>query len=81
MEENIDMKYYKQLISMSNGNFEANQDGDDYNINCAFIPANNNLKSRLRFKFSYICCIFSHEASTSGYCSRNLNRNSKVVYS
>ena len=31
----------------------------------------------------YSCCIFSHStelASTSGYCSRELKRNSKVVY-
>ena len=48
--------------------------------NCASVPANNNRKSRLRAKFSYICCIFSHEASTSGHCSRELKRNSKVVY-
>ena len=46
----------------------------------ASVPANNNLKSRLRAKFSYICCIFSHEASTSGYCSREPERNSKVFY-
>ena len=46
----------------------------------ASVPANNNLKSRLRAKFLYICCIFSHEASTSGYCSRELKRNSKVIY-
>ena len=46
----------------------------------ASVPTNN-LKSRLRAKFSYICCIFSHEASTSGYCSRELKRDSKVVYS
>ena len=46
----------------------------------ASVLANNNLKSRLRVKFSYICCIFSHEASTSGYCSRELKRNSKVIY-
>ena len=37
-------------------------------------PANNSLKSKLRAKFSYICCIVSHEASTSGYCSRELER-------
>ena len=38
-----------------------------------------NLKSVLRARFSYICCIFSYEASTSGYCSRELKCNSKVV--
>ena len=48
--------------------------------NYASFPANNILKSRLRAKFSYICCIFSHKASTSGYCSRELKRKSKVVY-
>ena len=30
--------------------------------------------------FYGICCIFLHEVSTSGYCSRELKRNSKVVY-
>ena len=49
-------------------------------LNHASVPANNNLKSRLRAKFSYICCIFSHKTSTSGYCSRELKRNSEVVY-
>ena len=49
--------------------------------NYASVPTNNNLKSRLRAKFSYtICCIFSHEASTSGDHSRELKRNMKVVY-
>ena len=47
--------------------------------NYASVPANNNPKSRLRAKFSYICCTFSHEASTSGYCSRELKRNSKCL--
>ena len=47
------------------------------NDHCAI--ANNNLKSRLHAKFSYICCIFSHEASTSGHCYRELKLNSKVV--
>ena len=46
----------------------------------ASVPTNSNLKSRLRTKFSYICCIFSHEASTSSYCSRELKCNLKVVY-
>ena len=36
--------------------------------NYASVPANNNLKSKLRAK-----------ASTSGYCSRELKCNSKVV--
>ena len=49
--------------------------------NYASVPASNNLKSRLRAKFSYVCCIFSQEASTSGYCSWELKRNSKVAYS
>ena len=48
--------------------------------NYASVPANNNLKLRLGALFSYICCIFSHEASTSGYCSRELKRKSKVAY-
>ena len=47
--------------------------------NYSSVSANNNPKSRLRAKFSYICCIFSHEASSSGYRSRELKRNSKVV--
>ena len=34
--------------------------------NYASVPMNNNLKSKLCVKFSYICCIFSREASTSG---------------
>ena len=41
------------------------------------------MKLRLAFdtKFSYSCCIFSQEASTSGYCSLELKLcNSKVVY-
>ena len=46
----------------------------------ASVPANRNLKSRIRGKFSDICCIFSHEASTPGYCSRELKRISKVFY-
>ena len=49
--------------------------------NYASVPANNKPESRPRAKFSYICCIFSHEASTSGYCLRKLKRNSKVIYS
>ena len=49
--------------------------------NYTSVPANNNRKSRLRAKFSYICCIFLHEALTSGYCSWELKRNSKVVFS
>ena len=48
--------------------------------NYASVPVNNNLKSRLRAKFSYICCIFSPEASTLGCCSRELKRNWKVLY-
>ena len=44
------------------------------------VPANNNLKSKLSAKFLYICCIFSHQASISGCCSRELKRNSEVVY-
>ena len=48
--------------------------------NYALVPANNNLKLRLRAKFSYIRCIFSHIASTSGCCSQELRRNFKVVY-
>ena len=47
--------------------------------NYSSISANNKPKSRLRAKFSYICCIFSHEASTSDYRSLELKRNSKVV--
>ena len=46
--------------------------------NYVSVPANNKLKSRLRAQFSYICCIFSNEASTSGYCSRKLKRNTEV---
>ena len=49
--------------------------------NYASVTANNNMKLRLRDTFSYICCILSHETSTSGYCSRELKRNSKAVYS
>ena len=54
-------------------------------MNYASVPANNNLKSRLVLccAVQYICCIFSHGsalASTSGYCSRELKRNSKVVH-
>ena len=48
--------------------------------NYVSVSANNNLKSRLRAKFSYICCIFSHEALTSGYCSRERKRYSEVSY-
>ena len=44
--------------------------------NYASVPANNNLESRLCAKFSYICCNFSHIASTPGYCSRELKCNS-----
>ena len=45
------------------------------------VLASNELKSRLRAKYSYICWIFSHVALTSGYCSRELKRKSKVVCS
>ena len=34
-------------------------------LNYASVPLNNNLKLRLYTKFSYICCIFLHKASTS----------------
>ena len=44
------------------------------------VPVNSNLKSRLHARFSYICCIFSHKASASGYCLQELKHNSKVVY-
>ena len=30
--------------------------------------------------FSYICCIFSHQASALCYCSRELKRNSEKAY-
>ena len=46
----------------------------------ASVPANNNLKSRLRARKYSKCMKTWHEASTSGHCSRELNRNSKVVY-
>ena len=46
----------------------------------ASVPAKDNLKSRLRAKSSYIGWIFWYEASTSCYCSRELKRNSKMVY-
>ena len=39
---------------------------------------NNNLKSRLRAKFSYIYCILSHKASTSGYCLREKRSINKL---
>ena len=48
--------------------------------NYASIPVNNNLKSRLCVKFLYICCIFSHEASTLGYCLQELKCNSEMGY-
>ena len=48
--------------------------------NYASVSANINLKPRLRARFSYICCIFLHEASISSYCLREMKRNSKVVY-
>ena len=44
--------------------------------NYASVPA----KSRLRAKFSYICSIFSLEASTSGYCLQELKRNSEMGF-
>ena len=49
--------------------------------NYASVPANNNLKSRLRARKYSKCMKTWHEASTSGYCSRELKRNSKVVES
>ena len=42
------------------------------------VPANN-LKSRLGARKYSKCMKTGHEASTSGYCSRKLKRNSKVV--
>ena len=48
--------------------------------NYVSVPANNNLKSRLRVEFyGTFAVIFPHEASTSSYGSRELKRNSKVV--
>ena len=56
------------------------------NFSCLFLsypegnyPCKVNLKSKFRAKFSDICCIFSHEASISGYCSRELKRNSGLL--
>ena len=47
----------------------------------ASVPANNNLKSGPRArKYSKYMKTW-HEASTSGYCSQELKRNSKVVFS
>ena len=47
--------------------------------NYASVPANNNLKSRLRARKYSKCMKTWHEASTSGYCSRELKCKSKVV--
>ena len=43
--------------------------------NYASVPANNNLKSRLRAKFSYMCCIFSlqHMLPQLTYFNRSWN--------
>ena len=67
---------YPQSLDNSLKYFQRNRPFPSY----ASVPANNNLKSRLGAKFSYICCIFSHQASTSGYCSRELKRNSEMGY-
>ena len=48
--------------------------------NYASVPANNNLKSRLRARKYRKCMKTWHKASTSGYCSRELKSNWKVVY-
>ena len=56
--------------------FNANRPLSNY----ASVPANKNLKSRLRAsKYSKFMTTW-HESSTSGCSSRELNRNSKVVY-
>ena len=48
--------------------------------NYASVPMNSNLKSRLPAKIYSKCMKTWHEASTSGYCLRELKCNSKVVY-
>ena len=48
--------------------------------NYASVSPNNNLKSRLRARKYIKCTKTWHAALTSGYCSRDLKRNSKVVY-
>ena len=48
--------------------------------NYASVPTNNNLKSTLRARKYSKCMKTWHEASASGYCSRELKRTSKVVY-
>ena len=41
--------------------------------NYASVPANNSLKSRLRAKFSQICCVFSHEAFPNRHAIKFVN--------
>ena len=41
------------------------------------VPVNTNVKSRLRARKYSKCIKTRHEASTSGYCSRELKRSSK----
>ena len=48
--------------------------------NYASVPVNNNLKSRLWARKYSKCMKTWQEASTSGYCSRELKRKTKVVY-
>ena len=50
--------------------------------NYASVPANNNLKSRL-VRVVHLLCFLAQLtlAETSGCCSRELKRNSKVGYS
>ena len=47
--------------------------------NYASVPANNNLKSRLRENTADVLHS-TVPSSTSGYCSWELKRNSKIVY-
>ena len=52
--------------------------------NYASVPANNNLKSRLVLSCArkYSKCMKTwHKSSTSGYCSRELKRNSEMGFS
>ena len=48
--------------------------------NYTLVSANNNLKSRLGARKYSKCMKTWHQASTSGYCSRELKRNSEMGF-
>ena len=49
-------------------------------VSLVLVPANNNLKSRLGARKYSKCMKTGHLASTSGYCSLELKRNSEMGY-